>query len=91
MRSTRAPPSLLSIGSVSLNPYLIKLYGEVMRFLVVARPRVTEGMTTAMVESSREIINSNIKNCVNDCVYTPLRAVAALVSSTATQEKDLPS
>jgi muconolactone delta-isomerase len=41
-----------------------------MKFLVIARPRpIQQGVTSAMVQATREIANRNIKSGKIDCLY----------------------
>ena len=42
-----------------------------MKFLVIARPRHTQqGVTSAMVQASREIVNGYVKSGIDDCAYS---------------------
>jgi muconolactone delta-isomerase len=41
-----------------------------MKFLVIARPRPIPGVTSAMVEATRDIAKRNVKNGVVDCFYS---------------------
>jgi muconolactone delta-isomerase len=41
-----------------------------MKFLVIARPRqIQQGMTSAMVQTTREVVNRDIKSGKIDCLY----------------------
>jgi hypothetical protein len=41
-----------------------------MKFLVIARPRQNQqGMTSAMVEASKEIANRYLKSGIDDCLF----------------------
>ncbi len=41
-----------------------------MKFLVISRPRqIQQGLTSAMLQASREILNRHIKSGTDDCIY----------------------
>ena len=41
-----------------------------MKFLVITKPRPIPGVTSAMVEATRDIAKRNTKNGVTDCYYS---------------------
>jgi hypothetical protein len=42
-----------------------------MKFLVMARPRHTQqGVTSKMVQETREIVNGYVKSGINDCAFS---------------------
>ena len=42
-----------------------------MKFLVIVRPRhPQQGLTSAMVQASREIVNGYIKSGIDDCAFS---------------------
>ena len=41
-----------------------------MKFRVISRPRrIQQGLTSAMLQASREILNRHIKSGTDDCIY----------------------
>src|SRR2546428_510665 len=41
-----------------------------MKFLVISRPRAnTQGLTSAMVEAYKEIVNRYLKSGIDDCLF----------------------
>ena len=41
-----------------------------MKFLLIAKPRPVPGVTSAMIEATRDIAMRNVKNGVVDCFYS---------------------
>jgi muconolactone delta-isomerase len=41
-----------------------------MKFLVMIKPRPVQGMTSAIVEATREIAKRNVRNGITECLYS---------------------